>query len=47
MDKIKKSGFLFLTGFTLYPIVEILWRGYSHISMAFAGGVCNRAFFAV
>ncbi|MBE6730443.1 MAG: hypothetical protein E7564_01995 [Ruminococcaceae bacterium] len=40
MDKIKKSGFLFLTGFTLYPIVEILWRGYSHISMAFAGGVC-------
>ena len=40
MDKIKKSGFLFLIGGTIYPIVEILWRGYSHISMAFAGGLC-------
>lgn len=40
MNKVKKNGSLFLLGGTLYPIIEILWRGYSHISMAFAGGVC-------
>lgn len=40
MNRVKKKSFLFLLGFTLYPIIEILWRGYSHISMAFAGGLC-------
>lgn len=31
---------LFLIGAVLYPVLEIVWRGYSHITMAFAGGIC-------
>ena len=30
----------FLFGGTLYCLLEILWRGYSHISMFFLGGGC-------
>lgn len=37
---IRKNSLLFLTGSCLYPALEILWRGYSHASMALAGGVC-------
>ena len=40
MKSIKKNSALFAVGGTLYPLLEILWRGYSHISMAFAGGIC-------
>jgi len=35
-----KYVYLFLTGFTVYPIIEILFRGRTHYSMAVAGGVC-------
>lgn len=35
----KKDALIFLTGGTLYPIMEIVWRGYSHYSMALAGGI--------
>ena len=32
--------FLFLTGGSIYLGLEILWRGWSHISMFLAGGSC-------
>ncbi len=35
-----KSILIFLIGATLYPLMEISWRGHSHYTMAFAGGVC-------
>ncbi|MFI3206319.1 MAG: hypothetical protein R3Y33_03640, partial [Clostridia bacterium] len=37
---IKTDSMLFATGAVSYPILEILWRGYSHFSMAIAGGLC-------
>ncbi len=40
MKKIKGLSLIFATGAVLYSIIEILWRGYTHISMAFAGGSC-------
>lgn len=36
----RKYTCLFLTGFTVYPIIEIIFRGRTHYSMAIAGGVC-------
>ncbi len=36
----KKFLFLFLTGSSLYPTLEVAWRGRTHFSMALAGGVC-------
>ena len=38
--KLVKKGFLFLLGGGSYVILEILYRGYSAVSMFFAGGVC-------
>ena len=35
-----KYTFLFLTGGFAYGAIEILTRGYSHISMLIAGGIC-------
>ena len=35
-----KKIFLFLLGGSAYVGLEWLWRGWSHISMFFAGGVC-------
>jgi uncharacterized membrane protein len=35
-----KYTFLFLTGGFAYGGIEILFRGYSHISMLVAGGIC-------
>ena len=37
---VRKNSLLFLAGSGLYPLLEVLWRGYSHASMALAGGVC-------
>ena len=31
---------VFTVGAALYPSLEVLWRGYSHYSMALAGGAC-------
>lgn len=39
MRIIKPSILFFIGGFS-YIIIEILWRGYSHISMFFVGGLC-------
>ncbi|MCI5651319.1 MAG: putative ABC transporter permease [Ruminococcus bromii] len=36
----KKNSLLFLVGSCAYPTLEMLWRGYTHSSMALAGGVC-------
>ena len=30
----------FIVGSALYPLIEILWRGHTHSSMALAGGLC-------
>ncbi len=37
---ILKGFLLFLLGGSAYVTLEWLWRGWSHISMFFAGGVC-------
>lgn len=39
MEKIKKGGAVFLFGAAGYYLLEVLWRGYSHWSMAAAGGI--------
>lgn len=42
-NKIKstvKPIVLLLMGGTIYYLIEILWRGYSHISMFILGGLC-------
>ena len=36
----KQLSIVFLLGFYAYPLIEILWRGHTHWSMAFAGGFC-------
>lgn len=36
----KKYAFLFLTGGTIYPTLEVACRGRTDISMAAAGGIC-------
>lgn len=43
MIKIKnliKYSILFTIGGTLYFLIEILWRGYSHFAMFILGGLC-------
>lgn len=39
---IRKTGCLciFLAGGAIYGLIEVLWRGYTHPSMVFAGGLC-------
>lgn len=39
MNEIKRDGAVFLTGAAGYTLLEILWRGHSHWSMAAAGGI--------
>jgi uncharacterized membrane protein len=39
-NRFLKYTFLFLTGGFAYGGIEILFRGYSHISMFLAGGIC-------
>jgi uncharacterized membrane protein len=38
--KIFKGILLFLLGGAGYVAIELLWRGWSHITMFFAGGTC-------
>lgn len=40
MKQLSKNLFLFAVGGLLYYLIEILWRGYSHISMFILGGIC-------
>ena len=36
----KTKGTLFIVGGCAYPLLEIVWRGHTHYSMAIAGGMC-------
>ncbi|MBQ4601767.1 MAG: hypothetical protein IJB24_02800 [Clostridia bacterium] len=38
---------VFAIGGILYSLMEIMWRGYTHISMAIAGGVCLAGMFCI
>ena len=40
MNQIQAYVIMFLSGGFLYCGIEILYRGYSHISMLIAGGIC-------
>ncbi|MBR2616093.1 MAG: hypothetical protein IKC69_05390 [Clostridia bacterium] len=31
---------LFLSGAVLYPLIEVVFRGWTHVSMALLGGIC-------
>ncbi len=31
---------IFLCGAIVYPLIEVLWQGHSHYTMAIAGGIC-------
>ena len=40
-DEMRKSNVLkFLIGGTVYGLIEILWRGYTHWTMVLTGGAC-------
>lgn len=39
LEKIKNDGKIFAVGAAGYFLLETLWRGYSHWSMAAAGGI--------
>ena len=39
MEKLRTDAPLFLLGALGYPAIEILWRGYTHPTMALAGGI--------
>lgn len=39
MKSLKKYGILFAVGALGYMLLEVLWRGHSHWSMAAAGGI--------
>ena len=38
---------IFIAGMAVYPALEIVWRGYTHITMAFAGGICACAIYLI
>lgn len=40
MRQIYKNMVLFIIGGIIYYFIETLWRGYSHVSMFFVGGLC-------
>ena len=43
----KKYSVVFAIGGILYSLIEIAWRGYTHISMALAGGLCLAGMFCM
>jgi uncharacterized membrane protein len=40
MKLLLKYLILLITGGAIYYIIELLWRGYSHWTMAIVGGIC-------
>lgn len=44
MSNKKAKLLIFSVGAAGYGLLEILWRGYTHWSMALAGGICFSAF---
>jgi uncharacterized membrane protein len=39
-SKVLSFSLLFDLGAILYPVIEILFRGYTHVSMGILGGIC-------
>ena len=43
-EKVMRHSFYYIIAFVIgavgYCLIEVLWRGYTHISMAFIGGLC-------
>ena len=46
-DIMKKYSVVFAIGGVLYSLMEMIWRGYTHISMALAGGLCLAGIFCI
>ena len=40
MKNIARNAALFVVGGIVYALIEILWRGYTHWTMAVASGLC-------
>lgn len=40
MKQLSKNLGLFAVGGLIYYLIEIMWRGYSHMSMFVLGGIC-------
>jgi len=47
MHKPIKNTLIFACGGSAYGLIEILWRGYTHFSMIFAGGFCFLMIFLI
>ena len=47
LNLIKKLITIFAIGATLYSAVEILWRGFTHWTMAIAGGLCMCGIYSI
>ena len=47
MDRLRADASFFLFGALGYPFIEIIWRGYTHPTMALAGGLGAAALFRV
>lgn len=45
MKSIYNYLIIFVIGAVAYSMLEIIWRGYTHISMALAGGICLMALY--
>ena len=43
----KTYSVVFAIGGILYSLIEIAWRGHTHISMAIAGGLCFAGIFCI
>lgn len=39
MDRRVRYIILFVIGAAVYSVIEILWRGYTHVTMSLAGGI--------
>ena len=44
-DKILENGFVYSVGSFGYVLLEVLWRGYTHWTMAVTGGICFLAIY--
>lgn len=40
MEQLKKYLILLIIGGSIYYLLEVLWRGYSHFTMFLLGGIC-------
>ncbi len=45
--KLLNTILIFLFGGIGYNLIEIIWRGYTHISMTIAGGICFLIMFLI